>query len=64
VETYEDNTLYLQAITMDINDDAPPELVEAGQEMKEDEKEEKHVKVPITIVTGKSRNERRHIYPV
>ncbi|KAI1300877.1 cobW-domain-containing protein [Xylaria venustula] len=34
---------------MNIDDDAPPELVEAGHEM---EGEEQPVKVPITIVTG------------
>ncbi|KAI1430559.1 cobW-domain-containing protein [Xylaria sp. CBS 124048] len=34
---------------MDIDDDAPPELVEAGHEIVE---EELRVKVPITIVTG------------
>lgn len=36
--------------TMDIDDDAPPELVEAGHGI---EGEEEPVKVPITIVTGK-----------
>jgi hypothetical protein len=36
---------------MDIDDDAPPDLVEAGQLIED---EEKLVKVPITIVTGKS----------
>ncbi|KAJ3565121.1 hypothetical protein NPX13_g7612 [Xylaria arbuscula] len=34
---------------MDIDDDAPPELVEAGQDIDRDEEQ---VKVPITIVTG------------
>ncbi|KAI0506432.1 cobW-domain-containing protein [Xylaria bambusicola] len=34
---------------MDIDDDAPPELVEAGQDIAGDEVQ---VKVPITIVTG------------
>ncbi|KAI1824199.1 cobW-domain-containing protein [Xylaria intraflava] len=34
---------------MDIDDDAPPELVEAGHEIEDGEK---LVKVPITIVTG------------
>lgn len=37
---------------MNIDEDAPPELVEAGHENVE--LEEKQVKVPITIVTGKS----------
>ena len=36
---------------MDIDDDAPPELVEAGQDIDRDEQ---LVKVPITIVTGKT----------
>ena len=35
---------------MDLDDDAPPDLVEAGTELAD---EEKPVKVPITIVTGK-----------
>lgn len=35
---------------MDFDDDAPPDLVEAGTELTD---EEKPVKVPITIVTGK-----------
>lgn len=35
---------------MDFDDDAPPDLVETGAEVGE---EEKTVKVPITIVTGK-----------
>ncbi|KAI2629453.1 cobW-domain-containing protein [Xylaria nigripes] len=34
---------------MDVDDDGPPELVEAGHEI---ENEEKTVKVPITIITG------------
>lgn len=34
---------------MDLDDDAPPDLVEAGTELAD---EEKPVKVPITIVTG------------
>ncbi|KAI0803993.1 CobW/HypB/UreG, nucleotide-binding domain-containing protein [Xylaria sp. FL0064] len=34
---------------MDIDDDAPPELVEAGHEI---EREDQPLKVPITIVTG------------
>ncbi|KAI0391075.1 cobW-domain-containing protein [Xylariaceae sp. FL0594] len=40
---------------MEIDDDTPPELVEAGQEANENIKknaEEKAIKVPITIVTG------------
>ena len=35
---------------MDLDDDAPPDLVETGTEVPD---EEKPVKVPITIVTGK-----------
>ncbi|KAI1818028.1 cobW-domain-containing protein [Poronia punctata] len=37
---------------MDMDDEAPPELVEAGHEIEEENDEEKPVKVPITIVTG------------
>lgn len=35
---------------MDLDDDAPPDLVETGNGVPD---EEKPVKVPITIVTGK-----------
>jgi len=41
---------------MDIDDDAPPELVEAGHENDEKNDEDKAIKVPITIVTGKSQD--------
>jgi hypothetical protein len=34
---------------MDLDDDAPPELVVTGTEL---EPEEKPVKVPITLITG------------
>ena len=36
---------------MDVDDDAPPELVATAP--VEDDEEEKRIKVPITIVTGK-----------
>jgi len=35
---------------MDFDDDAPPDLIETGTELAP---EEKPVKVPITIVTGR-----------
>lgn len=38
--------------TMDLDDDAPPELIDTA--IAEEPKEEVTVKVPITIVTGMS----------
>jgi hypothetical protein len=37
---------------MDIDNDAPPELVEAGHKTDEKNDEDNAIKVPITIVTG------------
>lgn len=38
-------------VTMDLDDDAPPELIDTGAAADE-QTEEVTVKVPITIVTG------------